>query len=147
MTIFDESYLGMDAPSRYAFYDALLNDVIDHPRTVIVSTHLIEEVNTIFERVAMIDAGRLVLQDDADTLRGSGAVVTGAGEIVDRFVAESPQPEGSSPRPLLAAPSPSTLHGDLDERWRREAGDAGLEIGPDLAPGSLRSPHRPVEPQ
>lgn len=59
LTIFDETYLGLDAPSRYAFYDALLADVIDHPRTVIVSTHLIEEVARIFEHVTIINQGQL----------------------------------------------------------------------------------------
>ena len=102
---------------------------IDHPRTVVVSTHLIEEVNSIFERVAMIDAGRLVLQDDADTLRGSGAVVTGAGEIVDRFVADSPHLKVLSTTSLGRTKSVA-LHGELDVRQRRAAGDAGLELAP-----------------
>ncbi|HEX5167349.1 MAG TPA: ATP-binding cassette domain-containing protein, partial [Thermomicrobiales bacterium] len=44
LTMFDETYLGMDAPSRYCFYEELLADYIAHPRTMIVSTHLIEEV-------------------------------------------------------------------------------------------------------
>lgn len=38
VTMFDEAHLGMDAPSRYAFYDALLEDYTAHPRTIIVST-------------------------------------------------------------------------------------------------------------
>jgi ABC-2 type transport system ATP-binding protein len=119
----------MDAPSRYAFYDALLADVIDHPRTVIVSTHLIEEVNTIFERVAIIDAGRLLVQDDADVLRGSGASVVGPGDLVDRFVAEMPRVRVLSTAALGRTKS-VTLYGDFDERWRSAACDAGLEVGP-----------------
>jgi ABC-2 type transport system ATP-binding protein len=69
VTIFDESYLGMDAPSRYAFYDVLLADVLEHPRTVIISTHLIDEVGSLFEDVLILDRGRLLLHEEADTLR------------------------------------------------------------------------------
>ena len=69
LTIFDESYLGMDAPSRYAFYDELLADYARHPRTVILSTHLIEEFGSLFEEVVMIHHGRLVLHEEADALR------------------------------------------------------------------------------
>lgn len=49
VTIFDESYLGMDAPSRYTFYEELLADYLAHPRTIVLSTHLIEEVGSLFE--------------------------------------------------------------------------------------------------
>ena len=85
LTIFDESYLGMDAPSRYAFYDALLADVLAHPRMVIISTHLIEEVGTLFEDVLILDEGRLLLHEEADTLRAAGAAVTGDAVLVDSF--------------------------------------------------------------
>jgi ABC-2 type transport system ATP-binding protein len=87
LTILDESYLGLDAPSRYAFYDELLADYVAHPRTFIISTHLIEEVDSLFEEVAIMDRGRLVLHDSADALRAKGTVVTGPAEAVDRYVA------------------------------------------------------------
>src|SRR5690606_6966060 len=41
LTMFDESYLGMDAPSRYAFYEELLADYSAQPRTFVISSHLI----------------------------------------------------------------------------------------------------------
>ena len=63
LTIFDESYLGMDAPSRYAFYDELLADYLAYPRTIVLSTHLIEEVSSLFEEVVIIDRGRLLIQN------------------------------------------------------------------------------------
>ena len=49
LTIFDEVYLGMDAPTRYAFYDELLADYAEHPRTILLSSHLVEEVERLFE--------------------------------------------------------------------------------------------------
>src|SRR5262249_27841088 len=43
LTIFDEPYLGVDAVARRLFYDRLLQDYAEHPRTVILSTHLIHD--------------------------------------------------------------------------------------------------------
>ncbi|MGH2549035.1 MAG: ABC transporter ATP-binding protein [Thermomicrobiales bacterium] len=75
LTMFDESYLGMDAPSRYIFYDELLADFIRHPRTIIVSTHLIEEVSSLFEEVVIIDNGKLLVHDETERLLARGAAV------------------------------------------------------------------------
>ena len=44
VTLFDEPYLGLDAVARQLFYDRLLADYAEHPRTVVLSTHLIEEI-------------------------------------------------------------------------------------------------------
>jgi len=85
LTMFDETYLGMDAPSRYRFYDEILSDYMAHPRTIIISTHLIEEVANLFEEVIIIDKGRLVLHEPTETLTMRGATVTGPAEQVDAF--------------------------------------------------------------
>ncbi len=44
VTLFDEPYLGLDAGARQIFYDRLLADYAEHPRTILLSTHLIDEV-------------------------------------------------------------------------------------------------------
>lgn len=46
VTMFDETYLGMDAPSREMFYDELLADFMSVPRTFIISSHLIVPVRS-----------------------------------------------------------------------------------------------------
>ena len=86
LTMLDEVHLGMDAPSRYAFYDALLADYAEHPRTIVVSSHLIDEIQRLLEHVVILDEGRVLLADDADTLRSRGATVTGPADAVDAFV-------------------------------------------------------------
>ena len=53
LTLFDEPYLGLDAVARQLFYDRLLADYADHPRTVVLSTHLIEEIAGLLERVLL----------------------------------------------------------------------------------------------
>jgi ABC-2 type transport system ATP-binding protein len=126
VTIFDESYLGLDAPSRYAFYDALLADVLEHPRTVIISTHLIEEVSTLFEEVLILDEGRVLLHEETDTLRESGAAVTGDATLVDSFTLGL-EVLGEK---TLGRTKSAMVYGRLDNKRLAQAREVGLDLGP-----------------
>jgi ABC-2 type transport system ATP-binding protein len=70
VTLFDEPYAGLDAVARQVFYDRLVAEQAVHPRTVLLSTHLIDEAAGLLERVVVIDRGRVVLDADAGDLRG-----------------------------------------------------------------------------
>ena len=85
LTLFDEPYLGLDAVARQIFYDRLLADFAEHPRTVVLSTHLIDEVAELIEHVVLVQAGRVVLDADADDLRGRAVSVTGPAEAVAAY--------------------------------------------------------------
>ncbi|HEX5541904.1 MAG TPA: ATP-binding cassette domain-containing protein [Micromonospora sp.] len=126
LTMFDEVHLGMDVPSRYAFYEELLDDYLAHPRTIILSTHLIEEVSSLFEQVLIIDRGQVVVHASADELRQRGSALTGPADVVDRFVATrtvlSEQQLGST--------KSVAIYGELDPAQRQMAAAAGLELGP-----------------
>jgi ABC-2 type transport system ATP-binding protein len=89
LTLFDEPYLGLDAVSRQVFYDHLLADVAKHPRTVMVSTHLIDEIADLLEYVVVLDRGRVLLAAEADALRQDAVMVTGPAAEVDRVVSAS----------------------------------------------------------
>ncbi|WP_063036802.1 ABC transporter ATP-binding protein [Nocardia grenadensis] len=91
LTFFDEPYLGLDAVARQLFYDRLLADYAEHPRTVVLSTHLIDEVADLLEHVLLIDRGRLVTDASADELRDSALSVAGPTSDIDRFVAGRPE--------------------------------------------------------
>jgi ABC-2 type transport system ATP-binding protein len=126
LTILDESYLGMDAVARSNFYRELLEDYLAHPRTIILSTHLIEEVADLFERVIILDRGRVLLHEETEELRGRGVTVTGPAAAVDAFAAG---------RTVLAQQSLGGVRAvTLDDRpgpaelARAEA--AGLTVGP-----------------
>jgi len=86
LTFFDEPYLGLDAVARRLFYDILLADYAERPRTIVISTHLIDEISPLLDHVLLIDRGRILLDADADVARGSTTVVSGATSAVDRFV-------------------------------------------------------------
>ncbi|MCV2492005.1 ABC transporter ATP-binding protein [Geodermatophilus sp. YIM 151500] len=85
LTIFDEPYLGLDAVARQLFYDRLIADYTEHPRTVVISTHLIEEIGDLLEHVLIIDRGRLLLTQDADSLRDRALTVSGPADRVAAF--------------------------------------------------------------
>jgi ABC-2 type transport system ATP-binding protein len=85
LTLFDEPYLGLDAVARQLFYDRLIAAYAEHPRTVVLSTHLIEEIAPVLEHVLLIDHGRVLLDADAESLRDSAVTVTGPGEKVQAF--------------------------------------------------------------
>lgn len=87
LTLLDEPYLGLDAVARRTFYDRLLADFADHPRTVVLSTHLIDEVSDLLEHVVLIDKGRVVIDEEAENLRGSAVLVTGPTPVVEAFAA------------------------------------------------------------
>jgi ABC-2 type transport system ATP-binding protein len=86
LTFFDEPYLGLDAVARHMFYDRLLADYAENPRTVVLSTHLIDEVSDLVEHVLLVDNGRIVMDVDADDLRQRAHIVSGQTESVDWFV-------------------------------------------------------------
>ena len=61
LLVLDEPTLGLDILYRKQFYDTLLNDYFDHSRTIIVTTHQVEEVQHILTDLVFINRGRIVL--------------------------------------------------------------------------------------
>lgn len=125
LTFFDEPYLGLDAVARQVFYDRLLEDYIEHPRTIVLSTHLIDEVSNLLEHVLVIDQGRILMDEDADALRDSASTVVGRRGDVDAFVAGREVLH----RETMGGLASVTVSG-LDDAERREAEASGLELAP-----------------
>ncbi|MGO3879286.1 MAG: ABC transporter ATP-binding protein [Agrococcus casei] len=85
LTFFDEPYLGLDAVARKNFYDALLADYAAHPRTILISSHHIDEVAPLLETVTVIDNGELLMQHDVDELADAAFAFAGTRAAVDQF--------------------------------------------------------------
>jgi ABC-2 type transport system ATP-binding protein len=62
LLVLDEPTLGLDILYRKQFYDSLLNDYFDRSRTIIVTTHQVEEVQDVLTDLMFIDRGRVVLE-------------------------------------------------------------------------------------
>lgn len=126
LTFFDEPYLGLDAVARHIFYDRLLEDYAEHPRTIVLSTHLIDEVANLLEHVILIDQGRILFDRDAEELRGSATTVAGPRAAVESFVADRPV----IGREGLGGLASATIDGRLGQADRIRAAEAGLELAP-----------------
>lgn len=86
ITIFDEPYIGLDASYRSVFYDLLLEAYEDNPRMFILSTHLIDEVSNLFEEVAIIHEGNLLLHETADDLARKNLLLSGNTDLVNKTI-------------------------------------------------------------
>jgi ABC-2 type transport system ATP-binding protein len=80
LLVLDEPTLGLDILARRAFYDALVNDYMDETRTIVITTHQVEEVENLLTDIIFIDKGRIVLDTSLD-------------EVATRFVAVTVSPD------------------------------------------------------
>jgi ABC-2 type transport system ATP-binding protein len=126
VTLFDEPYAGLDPVARELFYDRLLADYAEHPRTILLSTHLIDEAAGLFERVVVMDRGKIVLNTTADDLRGAVTSVSGPAIAVAEFTA------GRSvwDRRRIASQESAVVAGALDETDRARAAALHLHLEP-----------------
>lgn len=87
LTMFDEPTTGMDAGVRKDFYRALLKDYIAHPRTIIISSHHLEEIEDLLEHVLLLDEGKKYFHLSMDALKDYAIGVSGRTEIVMQWMA------------------------------------------------------------
>ncbi|WP_152656002.1 ATP-binding cassette domain-containing protein [Oceanobacillus sp. CFH 90083] len=126
LTIFDEAYLGMDAPTREIFYKEILNDQEEHPRTIIFSTHLVSETDYLFDEVLMIHQGKVLLQDTNEQVISKGFSVTGSLKQIDAFAKDLEVLNSQ----MLGGTKSVMVYGELSEQQKNAANQAGLEVGP-----------------
>ena len=126
ITIFDEVYLGMDAPSREFFYKELLKEQEKHPRMIILSTHLVSEMDYLFDEVIILKKGKLLLQEETDSLLSKGVTITGNAQLIDEII---PSEKEIVNEQRLGDTKSIVLYGELHEHEREKLLKNGLEIG------------------
>ena len=75
LLVLDEPTLGLDILYRKAFYDSLLNDYFDGTRTIVVTTHQVEEIQDVLTDLMFISRGRIVLDSSMDKFESRYAQV------------------------------------------------------------------------
>ena len=88
LTLLDEPYLGLDVTARALFHDLLLRDYTAHPRTIVLSTHLVEESEALFDRVLIVDGGRISVDCASDEIADLAFTLSGTADAVDRLSAD-----------------------------------------------------------
>ncbi|TRM12952.1 ABC transporter ATP-binding protein [Lentibacillus cibarius] len=86
LTIFDEPTTGMDAAVRKDFYRVLLKDYLAHPRTILISSHYLDEMDHLLEDVLLIDEGQQVLHMPMDDLKAYAVSLIGPAAVVGQWL-------------------------------------------------------------
>ena len=93
LLVLDEPTLGLDILYRKQFYDSLLNDYFDRSRTIIVTTHQVEEIEHVLTDLIFMDRGRIVLQCSMEEFEGRYLEVMVRPEQLDAARALKPMQE------------------------------------------------------
>jgi ABC-2 type transport system ATP-binding protein len=84
--LLDEPVLGLDANNRELFYRLLIEKYSNYPCTIVVSTHLIEEVSNVIENVMIIKKGKIIKNETREELLSRGYTVSGAASKIDSYI-------------------------------------------------------------
>jgi len=90
LLVLDEPTLGLDILMRKQFYETLLNEYFDEQRTILVTTHQVEEIEHILTDLIFIDRGRIVLDATMDEVQESYAQVAVRPEQLEAARAQKP---------------------------------------------------------
>ncbi|MDN5901034.1 MAG: ABC transporter ATP-binding protein, partial [Brachybacterium sp.] len=113
-----------DAVARRLFFDRLLADFATHPRTVILSTHHIDEVSNLLEHVVLLDEGRVAISAETEELQNAAIEVSGRLDVVTAFLAGADVLHVQEIGSLATA----TVHAEPGSAERARA--AGLQVAP-----------------
>lgn len=126
LTLLDDPYLGLDVTARALFHDMLLRDYTAHPRTVVLSTHLIEESEALFDRVLIIDRGRVRVDSDIEHTGDLAYTLSGSTEAIDRLSVNRTVLQSHSVAGLKSV----TIQGLADDDTTTDAKRLGVQIKP-----------------
>lgn len=87
LTMFDEPTNGMDEAVRSDFYRALLKDYIAHPRSILISSHHLAEMEHLLEDILLINKGKVVFHQSLEEVKEHAIALQGPNEIVEKLIA------------------------------------------------------------
>jgi ABC-2 type transport system ATP-binding protein len=88
ITLFDEPYVGLDPVAREIFYAELQRDYNENPRTIIISSHLINELEGIFEKVLILDEGHLIVNKATEKLKERYYLLQGRKNTIEKYLSD-----------------------------------------------------------
>ena len=127
LTLLDEPFIGIDIEKRKMAYEILLRDYMEHPRTFVVSSHNLAELEGVLSEMVLIHQGELIFYQDMDQVREMLCRVSGSSEEIQKFA------EKRSEGQIVHSDSGELgdtliLQGSADSDLALEARQAGLEV-------------------
>lgn len=123
-TLYDEPSVGLDANNRYKFYQQIMKLSETSERTSIISTHIIDEAENIFEEVIILENSEILLNEDISNIQSKALSITGSkGEILRILNNKNIISEEN-----IGAISIVSIYDDLDSDERQRLKNAGAEI-------------------
>lgn len=86
LTLLDEPVIGMDIEVRNQFYDILLRDFMEYPRTIIISSHMLNEMEHILDEMILIKNHTVFLHSDMESIKNSIYQVEANNALLDQIV-------------------------------------------------------------
>lgn len=85
---FDEPVLGLDAKHRDMFYKELLSLYTEKQNTIIISTHIIEEISDLLERVIILNNSKIIENENVEDLLSRAYAVSGKDNLIDKYIVD-----------------------------------------------------------
>ncbi len=86
--LLDEPTMGMDAPNRETFYEKVLKTFAETGSTILLSSHLIDELAPLVQEVIFLDHGRIILQGEVESLLHLHCFLSGPRQELDQYLSE-----------------------------------------------------------
>lgn len=124
ITILDEPINGLDAAMRKKLYESLLESHAEHPRLIMISTHHIEELQTLLETLVVLKNGRLLMHKPMEEIRERGIWLTGGVKQVEEVITNQKILERSQIGLIVKV----MIDAPYSSEWSKLAQEQGLSI-------------------
>ncbi len=122
--LFDEPVLGLDAYHRDLFYKELLANYLKKPKTIVLSTHIIDEIVEILNDVIILKNKKIAIQDSVENLLNSAYCVSGGAKEVKEYILN----KKCIHIEYLSSYAMSTVIEKISEQDKKSASELGLDI-------------------